>query len=221
MLKAKKFLTHPEFGEISVEYSPRRFRVALSIAVKENVPKITLKLPAKTHIEPEKYFSFISENSSWIRKKIAELEKKTVVHTYTAGDIFYYLGKPCPLVQDTAAFFDGAEFHITAHSPQLVKRELEKIYRTLAKNHIPVLCHEYAEKFGLTIGEIRINGAEKRWGSCNSKGDLNFSWHLMTKSDEFVRYTICHELAHRIHMNHSKAFYATLKRFYPAPPPTE
>jgi predicted metal-dependent hydrolase len=221
LLKAKRKVIHPEIGEISVEYSPRRMRAALNIVIENGTHRIILKLPERPHFEPEKYFPFISANRTWIQKKKTELLKKTGIHTYQPGDVFSYLGKPCPLVQDSAAFFDGIEFHITAHSPALVKKELEKIYRRLAKNYISVLCHEYAEKFGLTIGQIRINNAAKRWGSCNSNGDLNFSYHLIKRSEEFVRYTICHELAHRIHMNHSKAFYAVLKRFYPFPPPSE
>ena len=219
MLKQKKTCIHPVLGEISVEISPRRSRVAVAIGLENDVPGIVLKLPAIPHCEPEKYFPFIDSHIAWIQKKFSELQKKTVIHTYEPGDVFYYLGKPYPLVQDTTAFFSGTEFHTAVHSPALVKRELEKIYMRLAADYIVPLCRETAAKFNLTIGQIRINKAEKRWGSCNLKGDLNFSYHLITHSEEFILYTICHELAHRIHMNHSRAFYAVLKRFYPAPVP--
>ena len=219
MLKHRKKCIHPELGEISVEYSPRRSRVAVSITIENDTPAIILKLPSNPYSDPEKFFPFLTEHRKWIQKKFTELKQKTVNHTYEPGDIFYYLGKPCPLVQDSVTFFDGSEFHVSAHSPVLIKREIEKLYRRLAVNYIPILCHQYAEKFGLTIGEIRINNAAKRWGSCNSRGDLNFSFRLMMRSEEFIKYTICHELAHRLHMNHSKAFYAALKRFYPFPPP--
>ena len=221
MLKKTIKCTHPELGEISVEYSPRRFRVAVGITAADGFPEIVLKLPARTYFEPQKYFPFLSEHSCWIRKKLSELQKKTVIHTYEPGDKFPYLGKLCPLVQDSKTFFNNAEFHVSVHSPLLVKRELEKLYIVLAREYIVPLCLKYAANFGLTIGQIRINSAEKRWGSCNVRGDLNFSWRLMTRSEEFVRYTVCHELAHRLHMNHSKAFYAVLKRFYPHPVPTE
>ena len=221
LLNLKRKVIHPDIGEISVEYSPRRMRVALSIIFADGEPQIILKLPAKKHFEPEKYFPFITENITWIQKKKTELLKKAEIHTYMPGDVFYYLGKPCPLLQDTKTFFNGSEFHISAHTPALAKLELEKIYRSQARDFIIPLCREYAQKFGLTIGQIRINGAERRWGSCNAKGDLNFSFRLMMRSEEFIKYTVCHELAHRLHMNHSKAFYAVLQRFYPAPPPTE
>ena len=185
------------------------------------MPKVILKLPAKPHFEPEKYLPFINENIIWIKKKLAEFQKKIIIRTYENGDKFYYLGKEYPLIYDAVTFFDGSAFHVAAHSPLLAKRELEKIYLSSAREYIIPLCRQYAQKFGLTIGQIRINSAEKRWGSGNSKGDLNFSFHLMTRSEAFILYTVCHELAHRLHMNHSKAFYAVLRRFYPAPPPTE
>lgn len=212
---------HPELGEISVEYSPRRFRAAITVAITDDSVKIILKLPARPYSAAENYFSFLSENTDWIRKKTAELQKKAVSHTYQPGDTFNYLGHPCPLIGDTSTYFDGKAFHVSPHSPPLVRRELEKLYIRLAKEYIIPLCREYANNFGLTVGNIRINKAAKRWGSCNSKGDLNFSYRLIMHSPEFIRYTICHELAHRLHMNHSKAFYAVLQRFYPFPAPKE
>ena len=217
----QKFYNHPELGEIFVEYSPRRLRAAISITAAGNAPQITLKLPAKPYCEPEKYLPFINENIIWIKNKLVEFQKKITIHNYENGDNFYYLGKQYPLVYDNATFFDGSAFHTAAHSPLLAKRELEKIYISSAREYIVPLCRRYAEKFGLTIGQIRINSAVKRWGSCNSKGDLNFSFHLMERSEDFILYTVCHELAHRLHMNHSKAFYAVLQKFYPAPPPQE
>lgn len=217
----QKFYNHPELGEIFVEYSPRRLRAAISITAAENAPQITLKLPTRPHCEPEKYLPFINENIVWIKNKLVEFKKKITIHNYENGDNFYYLGKLYPLRYDNATFFDGRAFHVAAHSPLLAKRELEKIYLCAAREYIVPLCRKYAAQFGLSVGQIRINCAEKRWGSCNSEGDLNFSYRLMQRSEKFILYTVCHELAHRLHMNHSKAFYAVLKRFYPDLPPTE
>ena len=162
---------------------------------------------------------FVNQHIDWILKKQNELQQQLTVNTFEIGDSFFYLGKQYPLIQGTSSKFDGENFYTTAHSPELNKRELKKIYLRLAENFIIPRCRNYANDFGLTVGNIRIKNAVKRWGSCNSKGDINFAWHLIMCPEEFINHTICHELAHRIHMNHSKAFYQTLKKFYPHPTP--
>ena len=48
-----------------------------------------------------------------------------------------------------------------------------------------------------------------------SKGNLNFNCLLMFLPDEVVDSVVAHELCHRKHMNHSKAFYDELTGVFP------
>lgn len=73
----------------------------------------------------------------------------------------------------------------------------------------------YAEKMGLKYGRIRITSAKRRFGSCNTKGTICFSYRLMLYPKEAREYVIVHELAHLVYMNHSKDFYALIERFMP------
>lgn len=72
-----------------------------------------------------------------------------------------------------------------------------------------------AAEMGVTYGAITIRTQHTRWGSCSSKGNLNFNCLLM-KAPEWVRdYVVVHELCHRIEMNHSPAFHALTLRYCP------
>ncbi|MBR1965461.1 MAG: DUF45 domain-containing protein [Lentisphaeria bacterium] len=220
--KTSEIYHHPELGEITIEFSPRRTRAAIGVTIIENQVCTILKLPFAAKKSVSTFIPFINSHADWIQKQQNNLQKQLTVHTFEIGDSFFYLGRQYPLIQGTSSRFDGENFYVSTHSPELNKRELKKIYLRLAENFIVPLCRQYAADFGLTIGNIRIKNAEKRWGSCNSKGDINFAWHLVMCPENFIRHTICHELAHRIHMNHSRAFYQTLKKFYPFPvPPVE
>jgi predicted metal-dependent hydrolase len=65
-----------------------------------------------------------------------------------------------------------------------------------------------AEKAGVSIETVGIGDATSRWGSCSASGAIRYSWRLILAPDFVLKATVAHEVAHRIHMNHSPAFHA-------------
>ena len=80
---------------------------------------------------------------------------------------------------------------------------------------IPERVAHYAPLIGVTYGRITIRNQRSKWGSCSSKGNLNFNCLLMLAPPEVIESVVVHELCHRKHMNHSKEFYAEIQRVYP------
>ena len=80
---------------------------------------------------------------------------------------------------------------------------------------IPERVRKYALLIGVTYGRITIRNQRTRWGSCSSKGNLNFNCLLMLFPDEVIDYVVVHELCHRKHMNHSAEFYSEVARVLP------
>ena len=96
----------------------------------------------------------------------------------------------------------------------LTEEELDKLYDE-AKEVIPKRVRYYAEIMKVDYGRITIRCQKTRWGSCGSKGNLNFNCLLMLAPSDVRDYVIIHELAHRRHMNHSIEFWKEVELLVP------
>lgn len=96
----------------------------------------------------------------------------------------------------------------------LTEEELKRLAKR-ALEVIPKRVEYYAEIIGVTYGRITIRSQKSRWGSCSSKGNLNFNCLLMLTPDEVIDYVVVHELCHRKQMNHSKAFWLEVSKVLP------
>lgn len=84
-----------------------------------------------------------------------------------------------------------------------------------ALEYIPERVEHFAKIVGVDYGRITIRNQKTRWGSCSSKGNLNFNCLLMLTPPEVIDYVVVHELCHRKEMNHSKAFWGEVEKVIP------
>lgn len=91
----------------------------------------------------------------------------------------------------------------------------EQAYQEQAHRVLTEKTAYYAKRMGVTYGRISIRSQKTRWGSCSSKGNLNYNWKLILCPEGVQDYVVVHELAHRKEMNHSKAFYQIVEQILP------
>ena len=96
-----------------------------------------------------------------------------------------------------------------------------RIETWLKRRALAVLTEETAEfaaKAGVTVNRVAIGDPKGRWGSCASTGTIRYSWRLICAPPYVRRSTVAHEVAHRLHMDHSPAFHAAYRRLLGADP---
>ena len=84
-----------------------------------------------------------------------------------------------------------------------------------AKRILPERVAYWAPLIGVRPGRIAVRCQKTRWGSCSTKGNLNFNCLLMLAPEDVIDYIVVHELCHLKHMNHSKRFYAEIEKVLP------
>ena len=93
--------------------------------------------------------------------------------------------------------------------------------RWLKRHALDVLSREtaeYAAKAGVAVTRVGVGDPTSRWGSCSSSGAIRYSWRLILAPDHVRRATVAHEVAHRVHMNHSPRFHALVEQLFGADP---
>lgn len=124
-------------------------------------------------------------------------------------------------------FLDESEGWIRKHRAEAAERlknagnvkklsmdEIRELAEEALKD-IPARVRHFAPIIGVTYGRITIRNQKSRWGSCSSKGNLNFNCLLMLAPPEHRDYVVVHELCHRKEMNHSGRFWSEVARILP------
>lgn len=82
-----------------------------------------------------------------------------------------------------------------------------------------VLVHErltyWKQYYGYKYNRVSIRAQSTRWGSCSSKGNLNFNCRIVLLDRDLVDYIVVHELCHLKEFNHSNAFWALIEQTIP------
>ncbi|MDD7047929.1 MAG: M48 family metallopeptidase, partial [Lachnospiraceae bacterium] len=107
----------------------------------------------------------------------------------------------------------AAEIRLADQNP--LSPEDIRLLADQALRELPPRIAAYAGQMGVTYGRVTIRNQKTRWGSCSSKGNLNFNCLLMLTPREVQDYVIVHELSHRKEMNHSPKFWAVVEEVLP------
>lgn len=171
---------------------------------------------------------WVSSKQSWVRKKIAEQEERLAevpARRYGEGELWPYLGGAMTLRLANgarAAYLDnGHEITLTLSSRSRKPREVQVAelmslwYRGRAQIYLEQKSLHFAEVLGVGITAVKLRLTKSKWGHCTPQGELQYNWLIMQAPIEIVDYLVAHEVSHRVHLNHSPAFWRTVAKICP------
>jgi len=158
----------------------------------------------------------IKEKKDWIEKrlkkmpeikKINELDKLVILGEEYKVNIT--MGKNDSL----NIFEDKKEIYVRSKrlTEKYLKKLIDKKMRPMALKIIREEVNRLAATHKIRVGSIKIKNQKTRFGSCSSRGNLNFNWQIILFPNDKFEHVILHELTHILVKNHSRGFWEKLK----------
>ena len=166
--------------------------------------------------------NIVNKKRFWIRDKMKFVNKKyskLFEKEFVNGEGFLYLGDVYRLFikenNDSPLTFNNRYFSLSKENIENARELLIKWYKEQAYSKISERALWFSSLSGIKYNKINITNAQKRWGSCSAKGNLNFSWRLIMAPLRVIDYVIVHELAHIEEKDHSNNFWNKVKVMMP------
>ncbi|MEP9358943.1 SprT family zinc-dependent metalloprotease [Sphingomonas sp. KR3-1] len=201
--------------EIEVVRNARSRRMRLSIDPRSG--KVKLTLPPRASLK--KAMDWAREHQSWIAAQQARMPEARPFAPgarIPIGDAEVEIVWPASGAGRTPRLL-GEQLLCGGPREGLEKR-IERWLRQAALDLLSEETAEYAERAGVTVTKVSIGDPRGRWGSCTSSGQIRYSWRLLLAPSHVRRSTVAHEVAHRVHMNHSPAFHRVVAELYEGDP---
>ena len=194
----------------------RRGAKGMRLSIDPRDASVRLSLPLRAPLRPA--LTWAAGKRAWIE---AELAKMPRAEPIVSGMQFQVAGEDVvldwhPSYPRNPSLGDGV-LRVGGPAEQMPGRVLRFLKRhaleTLARE-----TRELAAAHNITIAKVGVGDPKSRWGSCAASGDIRYSWRLILTPSHVRLATVAHEVAHRIHMNHSRDFHDLVAQLCGADP---
>lgn len=199
-------------GDPAVNVSLRRNASArrLSLRVSAIDGQVILSLPRWSSTSAA--MQFVREKEGWIRRQLAcrtgEIIPQIGGHVMLGGRAVAVVATDLRVVQ-----YSAGKIMVPGDALRVPVR-VGAFLKVLARQHLGDACDRHAAALGVDYGRISLRDTRTRWGSCTAQGNLMFSWRLVMAPARVLDYVAAHEVAHRVEMNHSRAYWDVVERVF-------
>ncbi|QOP46719.1 M48 family metallopeptidase [Sulfurimonas paralvinellae] len=172
---------------------------------------ITVKTPHKS----KRFVSaLLNDKSSWIEKQIEKNALRSKI-TINLEDEVLLFGEIYSIDSAEATKLREKLHRLRTATKEKVLKAYDTFYKEAAMLYLTQEANRQAKRMNLQFSGLKFRKMKSRWGSCSSKGIVTFNTKLMKLEKELILYVVIHELAHLVHMNHSKAFHDLVEAYLP------
>ncbi|MCL1627972.1 MULTISPECIES: M48 family metallopeptidase [Roseinatronobacter] len=193
---------------VQIKASARARQMSLRVSGLDG--KITLNVPrglAHRHA-----LAFLSEKEGWLRAAVARAPGVQPIAPGGLVPVDGILHRVTPAPVRSVTLKDD---RLLVPETGPAGARVAAFLKTRARDRLVPMADHYAQALGRTVAAVSLRDTRSRWGSCTAQGRLMFCWRLAMAPPIVQDYVAAHEAAHLVHMDHSRAYWATVARIMP------
>jgi len=169
----------------------------------------------KTPYKQERYaIDFFRDKELWIRKQLHKNSLHKQLHVNLEDEVLIF-GEIYSIDSDEAQYLRKKLHRLQTSNQTKVLSAYDDFYKYIAQEYLPQRVQYFANIMNLDYKVLKFRKMKSRWGSCSSSKEITLNTQLMKIQKELVDYVVVHELAHLVHMNHSKNFHNLVESYLP------
>jgi predicted metal-dependent hydrolase len=158
--------------------------------------------------------NLLLEKEDWIRKQLFKREQNPPVKINLEDEVLLF-GELYSIDSDIALELRLLLNKLRKPTQKNVLRCYDDFYKIFSQSYLTSRTEYYAKIMNLNYKEIKLKKMRSRWGSCSSLKTITFNTNLVKLKKDHIDYVVVHELAHLVHMNHSKRFHTLVQSYFP------
>jgi hypothetical protein len=172
--------------------------------------------PTKRHLKHAAQFA--AERAGWIAHELERLPKGV---TLAPGSFITLRGVEHELVYERGRGGGRVEpdliprIVVPCLDAALFESRTLRFLKEEARSDLVDRVARHSITLGVRPSRLQVKELRSRWGSCSVDGVLSFSWRLILAPPFVLDYLAAHETAHLKEMNHSRRFWALVRRCMP------
>ena len=212
-------IEHLDAGEIDLGHAV----LPVTLRCDRRARRLTLRLvpggvrvtaPSRRHLRQAR--ALVEQRRDWLAARLAE--RPTPV-PFAYGTVLPVAGEAREVVRAPSARWAArlvpGRIETGGADEAGVARRVERLLRAEALASLTAASDGYAAALGLPPCPVAVRETRSRWGSCSSGGTLSYAWRLILAPPGVLAYVAAHECAHRVHLDHSPAFWSVVGRLRP------
>ncbi|PLK26615.1 M48 family metallopeptidase [Novosphingobium sp. TH158] len=197
---------------VQVRRNPRARRLTMRLAPDGTAVQLTVPRWTPTR----EAIAFARQGAPWLER---QLERIVPQREIADGSVIPFRGLPHAVRHDPAlprrVMLEEGAIRLGGLHDSVAAR-LERWLRAEAQARLAEDLAYYCARAARSVPALGLSGAQRRWGSCSSKGVIRINWRLIMAPDHVRRSVVAHEVTHLAHFDHSPAFHAALAELYEA-----